>query len=371
MRILVVHPGPSFSVADVYTGWMEGLTALGHQVQRYNLDERLIFYDSVLMENQGWIPGMGPTGDPEADARRGAPHNAEGKTIKIRKALTREQALSLAANGVLSTCFQFWPDVVLVVSCFYIPSLFLDIIRARGMRVVMLHTESPYSDDEQLARAAHADINLLNDPCNLQAYLKLGKPAYYMPHAYRPHIHNTGPGVLMTDFVFVGTIFPSRIEFFERMLATGHLDGLDLTFAGNVQAVPEGSPLIKYFGHDLTECVDNELTAKIYRSSKSGINIYRREAEEAHFGEGWALGPREVEMAACGLFFLRDRRGESDEVFPMVPTFESPEDAAEKLRWYIDHEDEREKITLQARAAIRDRTFANNARKLMEYLEKL
>ena len=42
------------------------------------------------------------------------------------------------------------------------------------MKVVLLHTESPYQDDEQLERAAHADVNLLNDPVNIDAYRELG-----------------------------------------------------------------------------------------------------------------------------------------------------------------------------------------------------
>ena len=44
-------------------------------------------------------------------------------------------------------------------------------------------------------------------------------------------------------------------------------------------------------------------------------------------GGAVAMGPREIEMAACRLFFLRDPRPECDEVFPMLPAFDGPEDA--------------------------------------------
>jgi spore maturation protein CgeB len=277
--------------------------------------------------------------------------------------------------------------VVLFVSAFYMPPGYMDMIRARPstksgqkMRVVILHTESPYQDDEQLERAAHADLNLLNDPMNLQAFRDLGVPAHYMPHAYRPAIHNPGLGLeeFDTDLAFIGTGFPSRIEFFERMLASGHIDDLDITLGGNWQAIAEGSVLSKHMGHELTECVRNDTTALIYRSAKCGINFYRREgghqdviggkkAALAH--QGLAVGPREIEMAACGLFFLRDPRPESDELFPMLPVFDSPEDAAEKTAWWVKHEDERQEAAMAARAAIRDRTFLANARRLTQYLE--
>lgn len=42
MRILVVHPGPNFSVADVHDGWVEALRSLGCEVASFNSDDRLI-----------------------------------------------------------------------------------------------------------------------------------------------------------------------------------------------------------------------------------------------------------------------------------------------------------------------------------------
>ena len=50
MKFLVAHPGPAFSVHDVYVGWCEGLRDLGQQVARFNLSERLTFYGSALQE---------------------------------------------------------------------------------------------------------------------------------------------------------------------------------------------------------------------------------------------------------------------------------------------------------------------------------
>src|SRR5215813_8757845 len=143
MRWLIGHPGPHFSVHDVYEGWIEGLREAGEQVYAYNLGDRLTFYDTAHLE-------VG-----ETDA---------GKPKVFRKALTREQAVQLAANGLLSAAMQCWPDVLLSVSAFFTPPWMLDVLRSRGIRVVLLHTECPYQDDEQLERAVHADINLVNDP---------------------------------------------------------------------------------------------------------------------------------------------------------------------------------------------------------------
>jgi hypothetical protein len=74
-------------------------------------------------------------------------------------------------------------------------------------------------------------------------------------------------------------------------------------------------------------------------------------------------------MAATGLFFLRDPRGEGDEVLPMLPTFSGPEDASEKLKWFLAHEDLRLDAAAKAREAVADRTFEIHAKQLLGLLE--
>jgi hypothetical protein len=194
-----------------------------------------------------------------------------------------------------------------------------------------------------------------------------------MPHAYRPSVHYPrDPGepkdpLLNADLVFIGTGFKSRVSFFEAM----DLDGLDVILGGNWPYLAQDSPLMPLLAHEPDECIPNHETARIYRSAKVGMNLYRREWEEGMTpGEGWAMGPREVEMAACGLPFLRDPRPEGDEVLHMLPRFTSPGEASEQLRWLLAHEAEREELGRQARAAIVDRTFTSNARRLLALVDR-
>ena len=344
MRWLVGHPGPSFSVADMFTGWVEALAGLGEEVYTYELDRRLQLFDAAH------IP-LGEVAD-------------DGATT-VRKAVTREDAVRMAGEGILSAAFQSWPHVVLLISAFFVPPLYLDMFRDRGMKVILLHSESPYQDDEQLARAAHADLNLLNDPVNLDTYRKLG-PAHYMPHAYREHVHYPDPAAQkIWDFAFVGSGFPSRVAFFEQM----SLNGLDVRLAGPWMDVPEDSPLRQYADPNPDGYIGNELTADIYRQSRTGLNLYRREAEAAHLGEGWSCGPREIEMAACDLWFARDPRPESDALFGMLPAFTDAAEAGELLRWALKHPEDAEEAAAKARAAVADRTFTNHARKLLATLD--
>ena len=346
MRWLIGHPGPHFSVHDVYEGWVEALRDLGEEVYTFNLGDRLSFYDAALLE----------AGDPDDQGRK-----------CVRKAMTRGVAIETAADGIFRTLYKTWPHVVLLVSGFFTPPWMLDLIRDRGHKVVLLHTESPYQDDEQLMRAKCADINLVNDPVNLGAYQALGTPAAYMPHAYRPSVHHPAPpgSEPEHDLAFVGTGFPSRVKFFEQM----NLEGLDVRLEGIWLDLPDESPLHDWVVSGADSCIDNPQTAGIYRSSRIGINFYRREGETPHTGEGWACGPREIEMAACGLFFARDPRPESDALFPMLPAYSTPQEAGELVRWYLAHPQHRELAAAAARAAIEDRTFRNHARKLLAMLD--
>ena len=346
MRWLLVHPGPNFSVADVHAGWAEALRGLGEQVMEYELDRRLTFFDMALVE----------TGRSDGD---GHP--------EVRKFVTREQAITMAADGLLGAAMRWWPQVILCTSAFFTPPWILEVLKARGFRIVMLFTEGPYQTGAQLEMAQFASLSLVNDPCDIDQYREIA-PAEYMPHAYRPSLHYPGPAVpeMVCDLGFVGTGFPSRIAFFEAM----DLAGIDVILAGNWQGLPGGSPLRGWLAHEEDRCLDNEQTAQVYRSARCGINIYRREAEDERAGQGWAVGPREIEMAACGLFYLRDPRGEGDELLPMLPSFTTPAQAAELLRWYLARPAEREKRAAAAREAVAGRTFESNARRLLELLDR-
>jgi len=340
VRWVVCHPGPSFSVHDIHVGWCEALRELGEKVIEFNLDDRLSFYGSALKETDE--PG------------------------KFVRALKPEQAYELAAAGLYGTLYQSQPDVLLVVSAFFIPERILDKARRHGTRVVVIHTECPYEDERQLQLVPYADVNLINDPTNFEAFESVGLTRY-LPHAYRPSLHHPGrpvPG-LDCDVAFVGTGYPSRVEFMEHM----DLSGLDVLLAGNWPTVGEDSALYPFLAHDPDQCLDNDKAADVYRSAKLGMNLYRREAQRPELSAGWAMGPREVEMAACGLFFLRDPRPEGDEVLSMLPTFSSPLEASDLVRYWLAHPDEREALALKAREAVADRTFTTNAASLLRLLD--
>jgi len=169
MRVLIVHPllGPDFSVHDVFTGWYEALKELGVEVAPFNLNDRLVAFANAL-----------------ADTHQ---YDETGHPI-VKNMFTEEGVFYAAMEGLSHALLTFWPDVVLCVSGFFLNAGTMQLMRMRNFKIVMLCTEAPYQDSEQLERGQLADLVLLNDPVNLGMFREHVR-AEYMPHAYRPSLH--------------------------------------------------------------------------------------------------------------------------------------------------------------------------------------
>lgn len=340
MRIMLVQPGVSFSVADVHRGWVKALRQLGHTVVDFDFDARLAFYSAV--------------------------HLKDLDSGEFGAALDPVGAATIAAKGIEIAAFEFWPDLIIVTSGFYIPTQLYELLASRGMKVVLHHLESPYEDAAVIEKSGLVDAVMINDPTNLELFRAVNPKTFYMPHAYDPDVHHPGPPVpsATSDFAFVGTGFPSRVEFLEQI----DWGTIDVALAGNWRGLDPDSKLRKYLAHDINAGCDNADAADLYRSTKVSANLYRKEAILPGGDGGWAMGPREVELAACGTFFLREPRGEGEEILPMLPTFETPEQFQSLLHYYLARPDLAADLAAEARQAITGRMFITNALELLRLL---
>ena len=342
MKVLVVHPGVDFSVSDVFRGLVGGLRANGCDVAEFNLSDRVEFYTRahVKQDDGSFTPAFHETA-----------------------------AMEMATAGIEVACYEWWPDIVIVVSGFFIPPKLWGVLARRPHHVIYWATESPYEDDRQGRPARYVDTVILNDPTNLDAYRSEINPrTFYLPHSYDPAVHHPGAADpdLACDFAFVGTGFPSRIEWLERV----DWSGIDAKLAGNWQDVADDSPLLPLLTHPRGHCIANEDTARLYRSAKVSLNLYRKEHSESAHADGWAMGPREVELAACGTFFFRESRPEGDDLFPMLPIVSDPDTFSRELRWWLANDNDRIAAARAARGAVSDRTFQATAGRLLELVAR-
>lgn len=322
-RAIVVDPVHAWSTADVAHGWTAGLRECGVQTGTFNTGAQTAWFGHAEVEGEY---------------------------------LDRERVRAAVGLNLLGTVYECDPDVVVIVHGANVDYAAIAAIRCP---VVLVLTECPYEQEGQALAAVEMapDMILVNDPLGADVFAGIA-PTHYVSHAYDPKVHYPTDAAPSLDACFVGTGFASRVEFLERVDWTGIHLGL-----GGLWNHIDDSPLYRYLLHpdDAAECVDNVVTADIYRSSATAFNIYRTDSYGASTADGWAIGPREVELAACGTWMARQPRGEGDGLFPMLPTFTDPGELGDLIRWALAHPDKRRSAAESARAVITDRTFANHA----------
>jgi hypothetical protein len=87
----------------------------------------------------------------------------------------------------------------------------------------------------------------------------------------------------------------------------------------------------------------------LYRTSTDG---------SGHIQHAESLNPRAYELAATGSFHLSTPRAEVSEKFgPLVPTFETAEELSVLLRYWLTHDDERQRVADRLPALVAEDTW--------------
>jgi spore maturation protein CgeB len=335
VKLLVVHPGASWSVADLYSGLVPAFERAGAEVVQYALDGRITAaggYLRYLWQRHQELP---------------RPNQAD---VSYQ-----------ASVGAIERALRHNVDWVFVVSGLWLHPDALVMMRRAGLKVCILYTESPYEDDTwQLRLAPYADCVLTNERASVARFAQVTRAAYYR-HAIDPAKHGTtgDDDVPAHDVVFVGTGWPERIELLTAMDWTG----IDLGLYGSWSRLGSRHRLRAHLKGGITP---NARTAALYRKARVGLNLHRA-ADHAE-----SMNPRCYELAACGAFFITDDRPEVAEVFgATVPTFTTAAEAGELIRYYLSHEQERQAIAAQLPALVAGETFDRRAADILAALKEI
>lgn len=351
MKVLLLHPGASWSTADVEAGLRYGLQKHGVTVVPFRLDQRI-------------------------DAAR--------KWINVRWRQKRKEQPGIekpnqadvmyhASVGALEMALRHRVDVVLIVSAMLVhPDVILMMKRA-GLYVTVLFTESPYDEEQELRVAAMVDGCWTNERTCVSKFLSVNRNAGYLQHGWHPERHFVSARSLgelpSHDVVFVGSGFSERITWFNSIDWTGIDLGLYGTWKGlglnkQVKAAVRG------------EQVSNEHAASLYRRAKIGLNLYRsskgwgRRAPSIVHAE--SLSPRAYELAACGAFHLSDHRAEVREVFgDLVPTFSTPGEAAALIRLWLSDDAGRARVAASLPACVAEASWTERAKTVIGDLQTM
>jgi spore maturation protein CgeB len=351
VRILIVHPGASWSTADVYDGLLYGLRAHGAVVDQYRLDTRISASAHALRSL--W-----------REKKKHQPELTKPNTVDI---------MYHAGVGALEMALRLQVDVVLVVSAMLLHPDVVIMMKRAGLRVVVVFTESPYDEEQELKIATMVDGGWTNERISVPKFRAVNPNMGYLRHGWHPEKHYVSTKMTgdlpAHDVVFVGSGFSERITWFNSIDWSGIDLGLYGTWTGlgltkQVQAHVHEGP------------ISNETTSALYRRAKVGLNLYRR-------SKGWgkrverithaeSLSPRAYELAACGAFHVSDDRAEVREVFgDLVPTFSTPTEAAALIRLWLTDDQGRQRVAEQLPACVAESSWVSRAATVLGDLHRL
>ena len=348
MKILLVHPGASWSIADLWRGVHKAFERQHIEIVDYAMDGRIAHSTDFL--HHVWRVGQ----------QQGKHLDPPGMPDYIYH----------ASQGILERALRHHVDWVFVISGMYIHGDILGLLRQAGLRTAVILTETPYANDCERVIASMADVVWTNERASLGEFAGLCHEVHYFQHAYDPEVHRPSldiePGVASHDVVFVGTGFIERVN----LLRGVNWDGIDLGLYGAWELPGSRNRLRKYICGGVTP---NEITAQLYRQAKVGLNLHRtsigfgRDVKHIEYAE--SMNPRCYELAATGTFFISDARAEVREVFgDAVPTFETPQQLEELIRYWLAHDEERRLVAASLPYLVRSHTFDNRVEDILQVL---
>jgi spore maturation protein CgeB len=328
MKILLAYPGPVHSNFDVAAGYHRALAALGHEVVAFEYHKYISFYQGAFTHWQQQNPEFRATA---ADIMKSAAERLLVETVAAE------------------------PDLLLIVTGLSLPAATFAQVCRMGVPVVVLLTESPYQDAEQLDLLKYPAVKLAltNERTSVARLEKhSGVKTRYLPHAFEPERHRphkVGPE-FVSDVFFHGTVWPEREALLQAALA--------LPCHARISGYRPDRPM------DPASVITNADMARFYSGAKIALNIHRHSQDAELVPE--SIGPRAYEIAACGAFQLADARAELLDLFgPSVPVFDGPADLRDKIVYYLAHDDERVTLAARARARVVGCTFAARAQKIL------
>jgi len=347
---------------DVYYGLGDALKMMGQEVYPFELKDRLKFYRQAV---QYFLKGT--------DDR-----------------VAWKDVYSAACQGLITTVVHLWPKLIIYITGQYIPAWVPALIKERfpHMKQVIWFTESPYNIAHEIQRAPLYDYVFTCDKACEKIYRRFNPNSYYLPVGYNSHyewkteLKRWEQIVYTPDLFFVGSEVPGRIEFLTDLVS--YIKGkVAFKIFGVFPSMDKGlCPQLEPFYIPIT--LSKYEVIRYYANSKIVLNHFRvneskKIVRNIKTGESrveeiepYSLNPRVYEILAAGGFLMTDYRKEIDDLF--VPgedlvIYKDAKDAAEKIFYYLEHEEERKKIAQNGNRKIKKHTYLNRAEKLLQLVK--
>jgi hypothetical protein len=367
MRLLVVHPGASYSTADVYNGMVPQLAKLGVEIHEYDLGTRLELAGRFL--NMVWRQRIKNAPTPEKRAEVKANGYTAGDVVYK------------ASIEILERALRFDVDGVLVFSGMFVAGDAFVLLKRAHVRTARAAQRVAVRQREGDAHPALGRLRL-DERAIERANAAHGQPERQLHAACLrsadPKQNHSGPTTERPDETadvyraMTSCLWAACLPSASSLLSQVDWSGIDFGLYGEWSGLPSRHKLRQYIAGDV---VDNRYSAALYRKAKIGLNLYRESMgwgkDAPRITHAESMNPRTVELAACGCFQISQHRDEIAEVFgSSIPRFNEHIGLEGLIRYYLDHPEVRQVRAEQAMRAVQPHTFAARAQTILDDLSR-
>ncbi len=267
------------------------------------------------------------------------------------------------------------PDLVLALDGMVFPPEQVQQLRMQGQWTAIWFTDDPYYTDVTSTLAPLYDIVFTLERNCVSFYEQLGcqrvfnlplgvHPAYFRPR--NPRLELRG------DLCFIGTAYWNRVSVFHEILP--RIESLKFRLSGlwwdRLPDFDRWKDRIE-LGRWMTPLE----TSEYYNAHRIVVNIHRSHNDETFNQNAAGItaaspNPRTFEISACGTLQIVDHRDDLTRFYEPgeeIVTYQSIEELAAKVEYYLAHEEERERIAIRAlKRTLREHSFASRLSQLLD-----
>ena len=285
---------------------------------------------------------------------------------RVRSRIDRLNRLDLnnINKKLLTLARETKPDIALIAGGHRISKETVKALRARGILTVLWTIDAPIHFEPILEAASSYDHIFCQGTEAVEILQRAGiKNVNWLPMACSPRYHrpisitSEEKKLFENDIVFIGSYYPNRWETLRRL--SGH--NMAVWGPGWSKVSKNGVP--NRVIHD--EKLNYNRWVKIYSAAKIVLIIHFQDRKVPCF----QASPKVFETLACGCFALVDCQKDVFSIFKNevhLVGYSDFRELREKIRYYLDHPDERRRIAAQGRKEVLNlHTFEHRVKELL------
>lgn len=267
---------------------------------------------------------------------------------------------------------SFNPEVAITLVGFKFPIKMVEWLNKQQVKTAVWFTEDPYYMDRTMTLSPYYDFLFTIDSAALEYYKNNGhKHAYQLPLAAEPEVFRPRQtqGKYNSDICILGYPYPNRTNYIRFLLQNTNY---------KIKVVGRWKNTLNQFRNhsnlDIHEgWVEPSIAADFYNGANIVLNTHRpfnlRENQNRLGIVGKSINNRTFDAAACGSFQLIEFKEDLPEHFienEELVCFRSYQELLQKLDYYMQSKEERERIANNARERVLgEHTFKHRLDKML------